>query len=198
MAPFKHLVVAAMAGLVVLAASVSTDAAAVPAFTSSAVDALPDADLTLALARLAAADDAATGAEAIADADADADGDEEVLALDDASSRAFTHHHNHKCKKFIVVKDCKRIKFVCKKKFSVHTLDGADADDDADVFEEAVAADTGDAATDDMEITAADRQHKKHKAFKKEVVVVKKKVVFVKPKFCIRKVCKRVKKCVFM
>jgi len=93
-----------MAGLVVLAASVSTDAAAVPAFTSSAVDALPDADLTLALARLAAADDAATGAEEIADADADADGDEEVLALDDTSSRAFTHHHNHKCKKCIVVK----------------------------------------------------------------------------------------------
>jgi len=198
MAPLKHLVVAAMAGLVVLAASASADAAAVPAFTSSAVDALPDADLSSALTRLAAADDAATDAEEIADADTNVYGDEEVLALDNASSHAFKPHHHHKCKKFIIVKRCKHIKFVCKKKFSVHALDGANADDGADAVDEAVAADTGDAATDDMEINAADRQHKKHKAFKKKVVVVKKKVVVIKPKFCIRKVCKRVKKCVFV
>jgi len=198
MAPLKHLVVAAMAGLVVLTASVSTDAAAVPAVTSSAVGALSDADLTSALMRLAAADDAATDAKEISDADTDAYGDEEALVIDDASRHASKPHHHHKCKKFIFVKVCKRVRFVCKKKFSVHALDGADAEDGADAVDEAVAADTGDAATDDMEIKAADRQHKKHKAFKKKVVVVKKKVVVIKPKFCIRKVCKRVKKCVFV
>jgi len=191
MASLKHLVVTAMAGLVVLAASVSTDAAAVPAVISSAVNTLSDADLSSALTRLAAADDAATEVEAIADAEANADGDEEVLALDDASIRAIKHHHHHKCKKFVLVKVCKRIKFVCQKKFSVHALDGADAEDGADAVDEAVEADTGDAATDDMEINAVDRQHKKHKVFKK-------KVVFFKPKICIRKVCKRVKKCVFI
>jgi len=190
MASLKHLVVAAVAGLVVLAASVSTDAAAVPAVTSSAVDALSDADLSSALTRLAAADDGATEVEAIADAEVNTEGDEEALALDDASSRAFKHHHHHKCKKFVRVKVCKRIKFVCTKKFSVHALDGADAKDGADAVGEAVEADTGDAVTDDMEVNAVDRQHKKHKTFKK-------KVVFFKHKICIRKVCKRVKKCVF-
>jgi len=185
MASLKHLVVAAMAGLVVLAASVSTDAAAVPAVTSSAVDALSDADLSSALTRLGATDDAASEVETIVDADADANGDEEALALDDASSRPII-----RCKRFIIIRVCKRTKILCKPRYAVRTLDGADG---ADAVDEAVAADTGDAAGEDMEVNAADRQHKELNTIKN--VVADKKVI-LKPRYCIRKVCKRTKTCI--
>jgi len=186
MASLKHLVVAAMAGLVVLAASLSTEAAAVPAVTSSAVDALSDADLSSALTRLAASDDAATEVEAIVHADADADGDEEAVALDDVSSRRIV-----KCKKYIVIRVCKHTKVPCRYGYSVHTLDGADG---ADAVDEAVAADTGDAAGEDMEVNAADHQHKELNTIK-DVVDVKTKVI-LKPRVCIRRVCKQGKKCI--
>ncbi|OSX69152.1 hypothetical protein BU14_1794s0001 [Porphyra umbilicalis] len=188
MAPFKTLVVAAMAGLVVLAASVSTDAAAVPADASPAVDALTDADLTSALTRLAAADDAATDVEEMADADADTYGEEEGLALDDPSSRSIII----RCKKYLIVRVCKRIKYRCYHTYSARALVGTDADGAADAVDEAVAADTGDEAVEDMEVNAADRQHKELKAFKK-VVAVKRKVIL--PRYCVRRECKLGKKC---
>jgi len=137
MAPLKQFLAVAMAGLVLLTASVSTDGAAMPAMTSSAVDTPAIAELTSAVARVGAAKNAATvvkGADAAADKE----------ALDGASDRTF-----FVCKKFRVFKVCKRVFFKCRHRYVLHKLDAPDANG-------GVAAVNPGAAEDDIDAAARD------------------------------------------
>jgi len=186
MAPLKHFLAVAMAGLVLLTASVSTDGAAMPAMTSSVVDAPRTVELASAVARVGATNNAAKVVKGLSGAAPAAD--KEALALDDASGR--TYGHGIVCKKFKVFKVCKKIKFVCRRKYVVHKLAAPDANGGAAAVNPAVAEADIDEAARNVKVDTVNRTFGKDGTVQRSYVLYKKAI-------CIRLVCRLVKKCIF-